>query len=947
MEKGCFIVLLILTAVLVAQPAQGQTLNESLDLEDPVKLVEQARENGNIVRGAILFHQGNINCAKCHRPIAEKDRIGPDLGRMDPTVTDASIVESILQPSKTITKGYESMAILTVGSQVITGLVVRQDDQKIVLRSGQNVDQLVTIERQDIDKMQPSKKSNMPDGLVNELKNRQQFLDLLRYVMDIKERGPVVDASDTHSIAHRELSAELKGLVLINKLNCAACHEFKAAESKLTANRAPDLKWSAKWLNPNHLAKFIADPHQTKPGTSMPHLLGHLSESLRTESVQAIVQYLVSIDGNQFQMQMDADRDKDAIRRGSEVFHTVGCVACHSPRNDIAIEQPLEDSIPLGDLTGKYDAKALAAFLENPHTVRPSGRMPNMQLTYREALDLSNFLLQSHNHGTGESSTPWKTDTARAQKGKQLFADLRCVNCHTGFTDTEPGLPIQRTRLEQMRLEQTAPERALVGPDSGRGCLSGSRGDWPDFHFVGDDIQCIQVALKNSTTELTNLQQIDMTLASFHCIACHRRDNLGGVTTVRSHHFQTANLNLGEQGRIPPTLTGVGAKLNAKWMRDVLVNHRSIRPYMKTRMPQYGEENISHLIELFQTTDQLSETEFATFNDQKDMRKLGLEIAGNRGLNCVACHTYQYKPSDTMPAVDLTEMSERLKKDWFFQYLLAPQKFSPNTVMPSYWPNGKAIRPDIAGDPKYQVEALWQYLIDGRQANAPPGVVKEPLEILVGDEARMLRRSYEGIGKRGIGVGYPGGVNLAYDAEQMRLAMIWKGKFVDPGGVWNGQGHGMVRALGPTVIFPKGPELDDQKDPWVVDDGRPPTHRFKGYILDEARRPTLRYTFGTVEVEDTFSEFTEVETGRVQLRRRIAMTAAEHRERLRFRIAAGNDITVTSGSEFLIGKRLKIRIVSDHSAKTIDDGDGVLVHVPLEFKDGQVHELVFEYLWES
>ena len=28
-----------------------------------------------------------------------------------------------------------------------------------------------------------------------------------------------------------------------------------------------------------------------------------------------------------------------------------------------------------------------------------------------------------------------------------------------------------------------------------------------------------------------------------------------------------------------------------------------------------------------------------------------------------------------MPAVDLTEMSERLKKDWFYQYMLAPQKF--------------------------------------------------------------------------------------------------------------------------------------------------------------------------------------------------------------------------------------------------------------------------------
>ena len=78
----------------------------------------------------------------------------------------------------------------------------------------------------------------------------------------------------------------------------------------------------------------------------------------------------------------------------------------------------------------------------------------------------------------------------------------------------------------------------------------------------------------------------------------------------------------------------------------------------------------------------------------------------------------------------------------------------------------------------------------------PRGVVRERLEIVVTDEAKMLRRSYQGIGKRGIGVGYPGGVNLAFDAEQMRLAMIWKGKFLDPGGVldrartWNGKADG-------------------------------------------------------------------------------------------------------------------------------------------------------------
>ena len=127
-------------------------------------------------------------------------------------------------------------------------------------------------------------------------------------------------------------------------------------------------------------------------------------------------------------------------------------------------------------------------------------------------------------------------------------------------------------------------------------------------------------------------------------------------------------MNLGDQGRIPPTLTGVGAKLKPKWMRDVLVNARVIRPYMKTRMPQYGEKNVGHLVGLLpkhrQSACCRSQRRLVT---ERKCQEIGLKMAGNEGLNCVACHTYKYKLSDTMPAVDLTEMAQRLKKDWFYQ----------------------------------------------------------------------------------------------------------------------------------------------------------------------------------------------------------------------------------------------------------------------------------------
>ncbi|GAA4462609.1 c-type cytochrome [Novipirellula rosea] len=937
---------MILALVQSVLPVQGQTLSERLVQEDPIKLVQQARQNGDIVRGAILFHQGNINCAKCHRPISENDRIAPDLSRLGQEVTDESIVESILQPSKTIRQGFETVSVLTADGRIINGSVVSQDDQKVVLRSSQNIEQLITIEQDDIDAIKPSTKSNMPDGLANELKDRQQFLDLLRYTLDLKQRGPTDGASNEETMVRRELSDETQGIVLIKKLNCVACHDWKTAETLPPLQHAPDLKWSAKWLNPNQLAEFIADPQQIKPGTSMPHMLGHLDAPLRKDSATAIVHFLTSIAGNRIagnriagnriagqadsEQHADLGHDGEGALRGETLFHSVGCVACHSPRDAMAIEQPLDDSIPLGDLTDKYDINALTAFLKNPHAARPSGRMPNMQLTHPEALDLSRYLLQPSEHGENTSTSSWEIDSKLARKGKQLFVEFRCVNCHTGIVDTASSL----TSLG-----------ALADLDPARGCLSGDPGEWPEYRLDELDQQRIQAALRSLPTELTAKQEIDITLATFNCVACHRRDDVGGVTAARSHHFQTTNLNLGEQGRIPPTLTGVGAKLNEKWMRDVLVNHRSIRPYMKTRMPQYGKPNVSRLIELFQSNDRLSDTEFATVDDLKEMQELGLKIAGNQGLNCVACHTFRYEQSDTMPAVDLTEMAERLKKDWFYQYMLDPPRFSPNTVMPSFWPNGKAIRPDIVGDAKYQVEALWQYLLDGRQARTPRGLIVEPIELLASDEAVMLRRSYPEIGKRGIGVGYPNQVNLVFDSEQMRLAMIWKGKFADPGGVWRGQGHGTVRPLGDHLVrFARGPEIDDPVSPWIVDDGRPPHHRFKGYSLDEKMRPQFNYEFDNVTVRDYYVDAIDSSKNAPFIRRTLTLKSSSGESSISFRAAAGKTIKQTDDGNFLVDDRLQIRVDEKHVGTIVNQPNAQHLRIPLKVNEG-VTQLTLEYRW--
>lgn len=925
MGLACRFTLAVLS-LFVFTAAHAQTLTQKLQLESPEDLVLEARESGDIVRGAILFHQGSINCAKCHQATGENS-LAPDLSRLKKDVTDASLVESILDPSKAISKGYETQNVLTANGRAISGLIVSRDDNMVVLRDTKDIDKLHRIPQANIEEMRPGKVSIMPAGLADQLTGRQQFLDLLRYVIDVKERGPTESMAPGEAAPARELTSAMKGLVLIRQRNCAACHDSSLIDSLPAAHQGPSLKWSAKHLDPQYLAQFIADPHKTKPGTNMPSLMGQMDQAERTKSAEAIVHYLLSISGNRVPEEA-TEVDHDLVESGHSLFHSVGCVACHSPRDEYAVEQPITDSVPLGELRTKYSTQALTAFLEDPHAARPSGRMPNMQLTHREATVLASYLLQNDEMLTAVLGKPWAVNAKLADKGKQLFAKLDCAKCHNGIVDDSSNSSARFTQLADLNVS--------------KGCLSSESGRWPDFALTESETEDIKAAIDGGLNPLDAKQAIDFTFTSFRCTACHSRDNLGGVSQTRRAHFQTTNLNLGEQGRIPPTLTGVGAKLKPKWMRDVLVNGRSIRPYMKTRMPQYGEQNVGHLVDLFQKTDKLSETKFAKVHDQKESRKTGLQIVGNKGLNCAACHTFQYKLSDTMPAVDLTEMAQRLKKDWFYQYMQAPQKFSPNTVMPSYWPGGKALRADIAGAPEDQIEAIWQYLLDGRQARAPAGVIKEPLEIVVTDEARMLRRQYPEIGKRGIGVGFPGGVNLAYDAQQMRLATIWKGKFVDPGAAWYGQGSGNVRPMGPTIQLAKGPELFDAGQPQFTDNSRPATHQFKGYTLDEKRRPTLRYEFGSISVKDYFREYKD-DTGKIQLRRRVRFTCTKESEPLRFRLASGVRIAPDVNGLYRIGKGLTIRIAS---GPNVELTEGSMLSVPLTFDAQKTQELVLEYLWE-
>lgn len=698
---------------------------------------------------------------------------------------------------------------------------------------------------------------------------------------------------------HPQAPPRLAGSVLLSELGCVACHA--SGNAALAPKPAPDLTGVAGRVQAAHLLRFLEDPAAAKPGTTMPNALSHLPSAGRTAAASALAHYLASLGSAPPNATQPA---ADAVERGRKLYHAVGCVACHSP------ETPLADSVPLGPVAEKYSLASLTKFLEDPLAVRPGGRMPDLKLDHFEAVDIASYLLRDQ-----APPVSFEPDPQLAARGRELFTQHRCDACHTvGVARSTPALP----PLDKLR--------------PGHGCLSGRTGPWPDYPLSDAQRGALRAAIAAQAEPLTTAENVELTLTRLNCLACHARDGLGGVPASRDAHFTGRDENLGDQGRLPPPLTGVGAKLKRDWLRDVVVNGASARPYLHTRMPKFGAANTGALADQFKQLDTLPPAEFARVADGDKPHEAGRELAGSRALNCVACHTFRGESAAPIRALDLMTLAERLEENWFHHYLANPQRFSPLTIMPGFWPDGKSPLPDIlGGDPGRQRDALWQYLARGPEAGEPQGLVLEPLVVAVTNEAVIIRRAFPGIGKRGIGVGYPAGINLAFDAGQLRLGSVWSGGFIEASGIWRGQGAGQARILGrDTVDFPPGVAfavLESLATAWPTNLAKQAEgFAFKGYSLDAQQRPTFRYEVGGVLVEDTFRD---VKTGdaKPNLVRLLKFPQRPPPPGLHFRVMVDRLIEPSGGREFTVGKGLRLRLSAPGIVRESGDARELLLPV--------------------
>lgn len=182
--------LVLITLSLAPSATRAADLAVRLLELSPETIAAQVQLRGDPLRGGILFHTSAAGCSKCHSDGSSPSPLGPKLTDISPEVSDAYLIESLLQPSRTIRKGYETVAVVTTDGRVKTGMLASENDTQVVLRELQDLLHPTVIPRDEIDEIEPTPTSMMPAGLVNSLQRERDVFDLLRYLFEVVRGGP-------------------------------------------------------------------------------------------------------------------------------------------------------------------------------------------------------------------------------------------------------------------------------------------------------------------------------------------------------------------------------------------------------------------------------------------------------------------------------------------------------------------------------------------------------------------------------------------------------------------------------------------------------------------------------------------------------------------------------------------------------------------------------------
>jgi mono/diheme cytochrome c family protein len=135
----------------------------------------------------------------------------------------------------------------------------------------------------------------------------------------------------------------------------------------------------------------------------------------------------------------------------------------------------------------------------------------------------------------------------------------------------------------------------------------------------------------------------------------------------------------------------------------------------------------------------------------------------------------------------------------------------------------------------------WNWLTKPSETDKPKKLGTPSIPLTPSSDKTVIYRNFiEGTTPRGIGFGFPGGMNLVYSADNLAPEIVWSGDFMDAGRHWTNRGQGNQAPSGTSAI-----KLTNKRF-------LPEEAKFKGYSLDTNGNPTFKIAIGSATLTDSW-----------------------------------------------------------------------------------------------
>lgn len=195
-------------------------------------------------------------------------------------------------------------------------------------------------------------------------------------------------------------------------------------------------------------------------------------------------------------------------------------------------------------------------------------------------------------------------------------------------------------------------------------------------------------------------------------------------------------------------------------------------------------------------------------------------------------------------------------------------------------------------------------------------------------------------------IGYPDGVNVAFDQNSGSVLKIWKGDFLNASTMWIGRGGGNLSLNeDASITLDSGPSLaylNSENQPWPDTLQHGSDYRLHSYRFAENNQLIFNYTLGHIEIED---QFHSADQGK-KLDRTMMFNRSGTGDELFFRIASGENIFWLPNNIYQVDdKSYYIRLDSDAQRKAWIRSTGNSQELLIPVSDVDQFTLRYSYIW--